>query len=352
MEKLHLQSSLLIEIADRRVDLFEFLGEFLGGAGANDDEGTSSFCEQIVRPYLREYQKLAQTIAERLRKTSSQKSSMKPASKMFYSLEVFISHSSDDRDLAEALVGLLRSALNLNPNSIRCTSVPGYKLPLGADTDEKIRSEILDSRVLIGLLTPTSLKSSYVLFELGARWGKNLFIGPLLAKGAQAGFLRGPITGFNALQAHNERDMHQFLEDVAKQMGSAVNNPAVYSNDLKAFVSQAGSDSTSQPPNNAQTLPAPAAPDSLPKLSRHTVILIKLLGQHLNGQLSSNLSNFFKGLGPVRLRSLVDDAAKLGLITESIVDSREGLTRFQLTAPGREILTKILDGKSDHQDSK
>ena len=83
-------------------------------------------------------------------------------------VKVFISHSSNDVQLAKPLIDLLRSALRLRASEIRCTSVPGYKLPGGAETDEQIREELLDAPVFIGLVTEASLESKYVLFELGA----------------------------------------------------------------------------------------------------------------------------------------------------------------------------------------
>lgn len=151
-------------------------------------------------------------------------------------MEIFLSHASKDRDLAEALIALLRAALELGKQQIRCTSVPGYKLAVGVDTDEAIRAEVLLSNVLIGLLTPTSLSSSYVLFELGARWGRSLFLAPLLAKGASAGFLRGPISGFNALPADQETDLNQFLNDVAKELGRKVANASSFADELRAVM--------------------------------------------------------------------------------------------------------------------
>lgn len=96
-------------------------------------------------------------------------------------IDVFISHSSEDAGLAAQVVDLLRSALNLQAARVRCTSVDGYRLAAGADSDEQLRNEALDAIVFIGILSPLSMASAYVLFELGARWGAKKPIVPLLA---------------------------------------------------------------------------------------------------------------------------------------------------------------------------
>src|SRR5688572_19277140 len=96
-------------------------------------------------------------------------------------VDVFISHSSQDSQLARQVVDLLRSSLNLRAQQIRCTSVDGYRLPAGANTDQQLREEALAARAFIGIISPFSLTSAYVLFELGARWGAGQPLFPLLA---------------------------------------------------------------------------------------------------------------------------------------------------------------------------
>jgi hypothetical protein len=77
------------------------------------------------------------------------------------SINVFVSHSSADIEIAQTLIELLRSALpGLHPTQIRCTSAPGYKLPGGADTNNQLRREMRGTRTFIGLLTERSLQST------------------------------------------------------------------------------------------------------------------------------------------------------------------------------------------------
>jgi ribosomal protein L37AE/L43A len=157
-------------------------------------------------------------------------------------MDIFISHSSQDRELIEEIIQLLEKALGIDPQAIRATSVPGYKLDPGVDTDERIRKELNEYKVVIGVLTPESLKSSYVLFELGARWGQKLFIAPLFAKGVSGQHLKGPISGTNGLSAENDSDLHHFLKAIATQLGLDLRAPALYTKQLKKVSQLAASE--------------------------------------------------------------------------------------------------------------
>lgn len=142
-----------------------------------------------------------------------------------FSVIVFISHSGKDEKLAEALVALLRNALNIPANEIRCTSVNGSRLPAGAPTDEELRREVHESKAFIGLITPSSMASAYVMFELGARWGAGLHLVPLLGAGADTSYLRGPLSALNALNCEDAAQVHQLVDDLAKLLGIGERTP-------------------------------------------------------------------------------------------------------------------------------
>lgn len=152
------------------------------------------------------------------------------------SLDIFISHSSKDSDVAASLIELLRAALNISAERIRCTSVQGYKLKGGASTDETLRKEVHDAAVFIGLITKESLQSAYVLFELGARWGAGRHLLPVLASGTSSNVLRGPLTGINALRLDDIADIHQIVDDIAKELNKSKGSASAYQRHLEQLI--------------------------------------------------------------------------------------------------------------------
>jgi hypothetical protein len=129
---------------------------------------------------------------------------------------IFISHRHKDVKIAEALVNLLESAFQVDKNDIRCTSVQPYTLPSGEKTSERLRTEIRSADVVIGLLTPDTRESNYVIAELGAAWGSNVAIFPLLARGATYEHVPEPLNERHSLSLHKEADCLQLIDDIAR----------------------------------------------------------------------------------------------------------------------------------------
>jgi hypothetical protein len=153
-------------------------------------------------------------------------------------IDVFISHSSQDEKPAEALGNFLREALSLKPERIRCTSVPLYGLRGGARTESQLRAEIVEAKCFLALITPTSVRAPWVLIEIGARWATNKQLTPLLARGALASSLKGPITLLNALRC-DEAGMQKLVHEMAKDFGDDAPLPSVYRRTLTPLLNLA-----------------------------------------------------------------------------------------------------------------
>jgi hypothetical protein len=143
-------------------------------------------------------------------------------------VRLFLSHSSRDAALVERLVELIRAGLRLSSTEIRCTTIDGYRLPAGVNTDDRLRAEILEVPVLIGLISAASFESAYVLFELGARWGNRKTLIPLLAPGVSTSILRGPLTALNALSCSHGAQLHQLISDLSTILQVTPEPPAAY----------------------------------------------------------------------------------------------------------------------------
>lgn len=155
-------------------------------------------------------------------------------------IRLFISHSSRDSELVELLVALLRAALGLPASQIRCTSIDGYRLPGGVNTDEQLKRELHAADAFVGIISSESLRSLYVAFELGARWGAGRPLLPVLAPGTDPAILEGPLTGLNALNAGNRAQLHQLVTDLSDILNVRPEAPAAYERNIEAILNLKG----------------------------------------------------------------------------------------------------------------
>ena len=156
------------------------------------------------------------------------------------SMRVFISHSSEDSGIASALIDLLRAALNLSASDIRCTSVDGYGLQGGISTDERLRSEVHDAEVFIGLVSQHSMASAYVVFELGARWGSGKRLIPLLKPGTAPSILGGPLHGIHALSCNSTGQLHQLVSEIGQALRIQPDAAAAYQDKIERVINCKG----------------------------------------------------------------------------------------------------------------
>lgn len=128
--------------------------------------------------------------------------------------KLFISHRHRDEEIVSALVDVLRAAFVVAQSDIRCTSVRPYRLPVGERTPDRLRRELRSAEAVIGVITPDTAASSYVLFELGGAWAQNILTCTMLARGASIADIPDPIRDINPLSLEDERDCQQFLDDL------------------------------------------------------------------------------------------------------------------------------------------
>jgi hypothetical protein len=87
--------------------------------------------------------------------------------------EIFISHAVADQPLAKLLVDFLKEAIGVPTSGIFCSSVKGHHIPFGEDFNAYIKQQIQGQKLIILLMTPAYMESSFCLMELGAAWAQN-----------------------------------------------------------------------------------------------------------------------------------------------------------------------------------
>ena len=130
---------------------------------------------------------------------------------------VFISHRHIDKPVAADLVALLEQAFDIGSNDLRCTSVKPYMLTPGERTSEQLRSNIARAELVIGILSPDTSESNYVLCELGASWGRDIPTFPVLAHGATFADVPAPLNERHSLSLEDEGNCLDLIEYIASK---------------------------------------------------------------------------------------------------------------------------------------
>jgi hypothetical protein len=127
---------------------------------------------------------------------------------------IFISHRHKDQAIAKALIDLLECAFQVDLADIRCTSVQGYMLTPGERTSEEC-SNLTGAELVMGLLSPDTTESNYVLAELGAAWGHDVTTFPLLARGATYADVPSPLNERHSVSLEAQENCLELVESVA-----------------------------------------------------------------------------------------------------------------------------------------
>jgi hypothetical protein len=129
---------------------------------------------------------------------------------------IFICHRHHNANIASALIDLLRSAFEVEDRDIRCTSVPGFRLPVGSKSADSIQADLEGADVVVGLIGPQTGESDYVLFELGASWGLRKPTFPVRAAGASFEHVPEVLRERSSLELSDVRQCLQLVEDISR----------------------------------------------------------------------------------------------------------------------------------------
>jgi len=139
-------------------------------------------------------------------------------------VKLFVSHAHDDVDIAAELVTAIELAMDAPDGAIRCTAVPGYKLDFGSMAADVLRQELGSAQCVVAILTPQSLASHWVMFELGATWWQAKRVVPLLGGGVKERDIPGPLRGIAGGRLEDASTFDQLLDQVMGTLGWTAKN--------------------------------------------------------------------------------------------------------------------------------
>lgn len=142
---------------------------------------------------------------------------------------VFISHISEEREIALALknlvetafLGLIEVFVSSDANSIR----------LGRKWLDTITTGLKACKVEIIIASPASVKRPWVNFEAGAGWVRDIPVIPLCHSGMTPSTLPTPLSELQAALATDKDELARLVPDLAEAIGS--HQPTI---DWSAFI--------------------------------------------------------------------------------------------------------------------
>lgn len=106
---------------------------------------------------------------------------------------IFISHSSEDIDYVKPFVELLES-LGLNKQTMFCSSVNGYGIPIGHNIYDYLKTEFTDKNILVlMIMSDNYYRSKPCLNEMGATWVMSKEYLTILIKGFEFNQIEGSV---------------------------------------------------------------------------------------------------------------------------------------------------------------
>ena len=126
---------------------------------------------------------------------------------------IFISHSHSDWAIADSLIDFLGEAMAISKKDIRCTSDPNLGLAFSSSSiSDQLKKDLNDADALIVIVTMDSLRSPWILFEVGSFWTTDKLVAPIIGPGLTFDDLPGPLKGYRSIQIEKEDVLHELNE--------------------------------------------------------------------------------------------------------------------------------------------
>lgn len=251
---------------------------------------------------------------------------------------ILISHASDDKALVEKFVDLLVDGIGVRRDDIFCTSLEQMGVPPGENFVSFIKSQIQSPQLVLMVITPTYLRRTFCLCEMGACWALSLKGIPLIAEPVSFSDLGGVVSEVQVTKLSDKSRMTELRDSVVQEMNLEGKFSTVWERKRDEFIDWLDSNPAVSPKSTsiAEVASAPMEMTDSPsmKLAGRIGKVIQLIERRLgNGdaQISSDAT-----------RRLFKDVHEL--LTNIYAEAPDGLR----SATFRECVTLVEDVYAPH----
>lgn len=131
--------------------------------------------------------------------------------------EVFVSHVSADKRIAEAVKRVINNAFS---GDIKLY-LAAHELGAGDDWRQELKKNLASCTALISIITPASLNRPWILIEWSAFWIGEKKYYSLLGDGIEVSDLIEPMKDLQAVKMLNEDEVKRFFRKLSEDVGRA-----------------------------------------------------------------------------------------------------------------------------------
>lgn len=234
--------------------------------------------------------------------------------------QLFISHSHRDSEIARQLVDVLESFFSVPTKAIVCSSVPGYELSVGSLTSDELRYKLNLAQLVIALLSPNSLASDWVLFELGAAWVTSTNTVPILIGELSEENLPAALKQNIAGKINDRNDLSNLVDVIHEKLGWNIRNQRAGNANIDALVKKTSAISfptISTKIIDELKISYPDKLDNLPKNQRKILTFISNQARFVSqGEIHTNSD--FQHMSAMELYFRLENLRMLGFIEKEI----------------------------------
>lgn len=141
--------------------------------------------------------------------------------------KIFISHSSDDKDVVGKVIDILE-AIGVPSGKIFCSSFEGYGVKLGEDFLERIKKELDNDVMVLFILTSNFYKSPISLCEMGASWVKTNKQILILIPPFKYDEIKGVFPTLHSMKINEQSKLNSLKDVVSEFMGLETLNTSIW----------------------------------------------------------------------------------------------------------------------------